>query len=290
MLKSKIIIVVLVLAALAGGFLFRDTLFGIYNNFGKTLEEFKKTELGTIISEIGREILAPPPLNIGGPENATVLNSITVVLETNNQRNANGLASLKANANLNAAATAKAKDMFAKQYFEHVSPEGVDPGTLVKRAGYDFLTTGENLILGNFTGEKEVVQLWMNSPGHRANILNTRFTEIGVAVLKGSYKGEIVWIGVQEFGLPFSSCPKMDEALKSQIQSNKAQLDVLSSKIDAKREEIENTGRRSEKYNQLVDEYDELVKQHNELNDATGILISKYNTQVNNFNKCVSGS
>ncbi len=289
MKPSKIILLAALILALAGGFWFKESMVGFYHNLDENLENFQHSELGTVITQVG-EILTPPPLNIGGKANSAVLTKDQVIIETNIQRNANGLPSLSESLKLNRAALVKAQDMFSKQYFEHVSPQGTDPGTLVKSAGYDFIVTGENLILGNFISEKEMVRLWMESPGHRANILNTRFTEIGVAVVKGRYSGQTVWIGVQEFGLSFSSCPKIDEGLKSQIENNRAGLDALSVRIDAKRDEIENTSRRSEQYNQLVDEYNELVRQYNELNDATKILISEYNAQVNNFNKCVSGS
>src|SRR3989344_3216924 len=109
---------------------------------------------------------------------------------------------------------------------------------------------GENLILGNFLSEKEAVQHWMDSPGHRANILNNRFTEIGVAFIKGQYQGDTVWIGVQE---------------------------------------IENTNSKSSRYNVLVDEYNALVASYNPLNQETKNLIFQYNSQVNNFNQCVAG-
>jgi uncharacterized protein YkwD len=280
---------ILVILAVIAGFLFKDQLLRAYESFEQSLEQFQKTDLGTIISEVGKEILTPPPLNIGGKENQAVFNKTSVVLETNIQRNANGLPSLAQNSKLDAAAMAKAKDMFEKQYFEHVSPDGVDPGELVKNAGYHYIVTGENLILGNFIDEKEMVQLWMDSPGHRANILHKRFTQIGVAVLKGTYKGETVWIGVQEFGLPLESCPVAQESLKLTIEANRVKLDEISAAINAKRKEIDSTNRRSEKYNMLVDEYNALVAEYNELNEKTKVLINTYNGQVSAFNACVSG-
>ena len=130
-----------------------------------------------------------------------------IISETNLQRQENGdLPALKENTDLDETASAKAADIFKNQYFEHVSPSGVDPGKLVESYGYDYIVEGENLILGNFSSEKEVVADWMASPGHRANILNNRYTEIGVAIVKGTYKGEESWVGVQEFGLPLSTC------------------------------------------------------------------------------------
>ena len=267
---------------------FKDAIFSLGKN---SLQQFQKTDFGNIISQIKKEVFSPEPLNIGGKENNSFLTKSKVVSETNVQREANGgLPPLLENAKLNAAAKAKADDMFLKQYFEHISPSGMGPGELVKNHGYDYVVTGENLILGNFKDEKEMVQAWMDSPGHRANILNKRFSEIGVAVVKGVYEGKTVWIGVQEFGLPLSSCAQPNEILKHQIDANKSQLDQLALQIEARRNEINQTSPRSEKYNQLVDEYNALVAQYNPLNNQTKGLILQYNTEVNNFNQCLAGT
>ncbi len=285
-----VVILILVLAALWAGLYFKDSLLGLYNNAQKNVQQFQKNDLGNIINQVTKQILAPTPLHIGGKENNVVLTSAKIIAQTNIQRYDNGnLPPLLENAKLDAAATAKAKDLFKNQYFEHISPSGVDPGTLVKSFGYEYILSGENLILGNFADEKEVVQDWMNSPGHRANILNNRFVDIGVAVLKGTYKGQTVWIGVQEFGLPLSACSAPNTSLKAEIDTDKAALDQLASTIEAKRNEINNTNPRSPEYNTLVDQYNALVAQYNELNQVTKNIIAQYNAQVNTFNQCVAG-
>jgi len=119
-------------------------------------------------------------------------------------------------------------DIFEKQYFAHISPEGLGPSDLAEKSGYEYIMIAENLALGNFKDDNTLVNAWMDSPGHRANILNNRYTEIGVAVGKGFFsesnennKEEIateVWIAVQEFGLPLSSCPKPEESLLNTIE------------------------------------------------------------------------
>lgn len=289
-LRSIILLLVVLLLIFWTSVYFQDSLLKTYNNFGEKFQKLDKTDLGNLINEVRKEILAPTPLNIGGKANSVVLVKSEVIAETNLQRKNNGgLPALTENVQLNAAATVKAEDMFKNQYFEHISPSGLGPGDLVKNVGYEYVVTGENLILGNFTSEKEVVQLWMNSPGHRANILNNRFTEIGVAIIKGSYNGQTVWIGVQEFGLPLASCPNASVTLKNQIEENKNKLDQLALQIEVKRSEIESTNPRSENYNQLVDEYNALVAQYNPLNEQIKNIIAQYNTQVNNFNNCVAG-
>ena len=303
MQRYKIIILILVILALATGFLFSDNILSFYNNVGKNLHKFvpisskiiekigEKTNLEDIIINIKKDILAPTPLNIGGKESNVVLTKTKIIAQTNIQRYNNGLLPpLFENVKLNAAAKAKAKDMFKNQYFEHLSPSGVDAGQLVKNYGYDYIVVGENLILGNFASEEVLVQHWMESPGHRANILNGRFTDIGVAIEKGIYNGKTVWIGVQEFSLPLSACGQPNLSLKSQIDYNKNELDQLALKIDAKRAEINNINPRSQKYNVLVYEYNQLVNQYNLLSQETENLILQYNSQVNIFNQCITGN
>ncbi len=290
MKKSKIIILILILLVSSVGFYLKDNVFNFYNNFGKNLQNFQKTDIGNIITELKKEVLTSTPLNVGGRENQVILTKTKIIAQTNIQRYNNGLLPpLIENLKLNAAAKVKAQDMFNKQYFEHVSPSGVDPGELVKSSGYNYIVTGENLILGNFKDEKEVVQLWMDSPGHRANILNNRYTDIGVAIIKGIYNGQTVWIGVQEFGLPLSACEQASDNLKNEIKVNKNKLDQLFSQIDLKRTEIDDTKPKSSQYNILIDEYNQLVNEYNLLNQETKNIILQYNNQINIFNECVSG-
>lgn len=194
------------------------------------------------------------------------------------------------NAQLDNAALAKANDIFKNQYFEHVSPGGVDPGQLVQSFGYDYVVEGENLILGNFSSEQEVVQDWMNSPEHRANILNNRFVDMGAAVIKGVYKGQTMWVGVQEFGLPLSACQSPDATLKAQITNNTAQLTGLSTQLDSLENQINTIDKNSAQYNTLVDEYNNLAAQYNQLLQTTKNLIETYNGQINTFNQCVKGT
>ena len=286
---KKIIILLLVIAAFAAGVYFKDDVIRFYNNLNKQIQDFQKTDIGSVITEVGKEIFTPPPLRIGGASNKVVLLESKVFEETNLQRQENGLPPLEENEELSDAAVKKASDMFKKQYFEHVSPDGIDPAKLVRSFGYDYITTGENLVLGNFKDEKEVVLKWMASPGHRANILNSRYTEIGVSIIKGTYNGEIVWIGVQEFGLPLSACDEPNSSLKNRIDSYKTDLDNLSLQIEAKKNEINNTNPRSAHYGQLIDDYNQLVINYNSLAEETKNLISQYNNQVNNFNQCVAG-
>jgi uncharacterized protein YkwD len=288
---SKIIIFVLIIADIAAGIYFKDNIVRFYNSLNKQVQNFQKTDIGSTLTQIGKGILTtPPPLNIGGSEKPVVLLQSKIIAETNLQRQENGnLPVLTENAKLDEAASAKANDMFSNQYFEHTSPSGVDPGKLVQNYGYNYIVAGENLILGNFSSEKEVVGDWMNSPGHRANILNNRYIEMGAAIIKGTYKGQTAWIGVQEFGLPLSTCSEPNAALKDQIDFYETQLDNLSSQINERKTEINNTNPNSASYGQMINDYNQLITQYNSLADQVKQAIANYNNQVNTFNQCVAG-
>lgn len=88
---------------------------------------------------------------------------------------------MTANSQLETAALRHSQDMAAKGYFDHNSPDGRDPGDRITAAGYRWTTYGENIARGQQTPES-VMEGWMNSPGHRDNILNCAFKEIGVGV------------------------------------------------------------------------------------------------------------
>lgn len=291
--KHSLLITTLVLVLAATGIIFyyRSNIFDFYNQTTENLHQLSETDFGKIAAEFKKEVLTPSPLNVGGEETNAVFTKEKIIAQTNVQRyNNGGLLPLIENTQLNQAALVKAQDMFKNQYFEHVSPTGIDPGTLVKSAGYEYIVTGENLILGNFASEAEIVQDWMDSPGHRANILNNRVTEIGVAIIKGTYEGRTVWIGVQEFGLPLAACQQPSVSLKNQIDLNKEQLDQMEKDLDNKRAEIDGANPKSPKYNQLIDEYNEMVKEYNALVQETKNLIVQYNNQISIFNQCVNGS
>ncbi len=125
----------------------------------------------------------------------------TIVDFTNSDRISNNQSSLTVNPLLQEAAQEKANDMAQNSYFAHTSPSGLTPWYWFIKAGYGFSSAGENLAV-NFSDSKDVMDAWMNSPEHRANILNGTFTEIGVATAVGTYEGSQVVFVVQEFGTP----------------------------------------------------------------------------------------
>jgi len=84
------------------------------------------------------------------------------------------------NEQLEQAAFAHSKDMSSKNYFNHTAPDGSRAGDRIEKAGYHWLTYGENIGLG-YKSEKEVVEGWLKSPGHCKNIMNKDYKEMGVA-------------------------------------------------------------------------------------------------------------
>ncbi|HUP46712.1 MAG TPA: CAP domain-containing protein [Thermoanaerobaculia bacterium] len=108
-----------------------------------------------------------------------------IVAEMNRQRAAHGLAPLRVNDDLNLAAGDRIADMFDQRYFAHVAPDGTQPFIWVSRRGYPYRAVGENLAVGYGTAQK-VVRGWMESPGHRANILGRSYDEVGIAIANGA--------------------------------------------------------------------------------------------------------
>lgn len=127
--------------------------------------------------------------------------SATLVDLTNNDRKSDSIGPLKINPKLVEAAQAKADDMASKGYFAHTSPDGRTSWSWFADAGYKYSYAGENLAV-NFSDSEDVVQAWMDSPTHRANIMNGKFTEIGIATAEGEYKGKRTIFVVQMFGRP----------------------------------------------------------------------------------------
>lgn len=270
------------------------------------------------ISELGT---SNTPGQLFGPEVSTKARNLSpdkIIEITNKYRIEEKLAPLTKNEILFKAANAKINDMFAKQYFEHVSPSGVTPAQLVLKSGYNYKVTGENLALGDFKNEQELVDAWMASPGHRANILNPDYKEIGVATGINDYQGRNTWLAVQEFGVQAPNCANPDKYVSDSIDSKKAEYLDLSNQMSNLAKEAQSLLDQSNQqiaqgntiYSQTHNKtkaqpyWDEGQKLRNQsqskLTEAQKIdaqlkdlynqidtLVIEYNTEVNSYNKCV---
>ena len=118
----------------------------------------------------------------------------------NEQRTENNLPLLKENPLLSQAAQLKANDMFENEYFDHESPSGIVPWYWFEKAGYNYMAAGENLAIG-FLDSDELYQAWSASPSHKANLLNSKYNETGIAIVEGNFQGQKTSIIVQTFGL-----------------------------------------------------------------------------------------
>lgn len=115
-----------------------------------------------------------------------------VVDLVNKERAAVGLPALKVNSQLSAVAEKKAEDLRDKNYFDHQSQTYGSPFDMMRQFGITYTAAGENIARGQKT-PSEVMNGWMNSPGHRANILNSSYTEIGVGYVTDS-RGTTYWV------------------------------------------------------------------------------------------------
>ncbi|WP_354644064.1 CAP domain-containing protein [Kitasatospora camelliae] len=141
---------------------------------------------------------AAPKALPGSPSGKSVDAIRQQVLDlVNQERGRNGCSPVKGNAQLDAAAQAHSDDMAARGFFDHTNPDGEGPQPRIERAGYRWSRWGENIARGQ-KDAAAVMNSWMNSPGHRANILNCNFTELGIGVHLGP--GGPWW--TQDFGTP----------------------------------------------------------------------------------------
>ncbi len=211
-----------------------------------------------------------------------------IVRETNQQRIVLGLTPLSSNLVLAEVSKNKVRDMFEHNYFEHISPEGISVGEVVERFDYHYVVIGENLALGNYAGAKDVVRAWMESPGHKENIISPHYTEIGVYAEEGVYRDQNVWIAVQTFARPLSDCPEIDQDLESSITKNRNRISQIEKGIKEKQTEIENA-ESEEEQRALVQKHNTMVEELNTLAAKTKNLIATYNAQVSAFNQCAAG-
>lgn len=121
---------------------------------------------------------------------ATNVSISSLLQETNIQRSDNGQPALSLNSKLSQAAQAKANDMAKRDYWSHTTPDGEQPWQFITAAGYDYTSAAENLAYG-FDSSSGTVSGWMNSAGHRANLLNNTYSDVGFGIANApDYQGD----------------------------------------------------------------------------------------------------
>jgi hypothetical protein len=122
---------------------------------------------------------------------------------TNFARTASGFGALKINDKLSQAAKNKAENMLEVGYWSHNAPDGTAPWHWIKSAGYDYINAGENLARG-FNTTDSIMQAWLDSQSHRANILNRDYSEVGFAAVNGDMDGRKTTLIVAMYASPAS--------------------------------------------------------------------------------------
>lgn len=294
------------LAAFAVVFVLRGQIFDYFRPVVENkIQELEKAAFDIVIQELQKktetlsQINAPAPLRVPAEEipqsetetsqqtDGDKLTVLGTIKWTNEERKLAGLPELKNNSALGVVASLRMEDMFARQYFAHVAPDGGDIQGVAEEVGYKYITLGENLALGGFESDKDLVAAWMASPGHKENILKKEYEEIGVAVGEGFYEGRNQFIAVQVFARPLSSCPAPDEVLKARIELFSSQSDEMKKELDTRKEGMDNSNPLPPSYNEKIKEYNDLVAQYNYVIEEIKVFVPEYNAQVALFNECV---
>jgi len=257
---------------LVGFFVFFLLIILNYFNFFKIDEKEKVNELPF------------PLIKIKENNESGILSNSGIFNLTNKERANNNLTLFILSNKLNEAAESKIDDMVKHQYFDHISPLGMGVDDLASSVNYEFIAVGENLAMGDFIDDKELVIGWMNSPGHRKNILNPGYIEIGVSARKVFIMGRETWLAVQIFGLPSSACPLINEEIISEINYKEKELNFIKNRIEFLKKEIEAI---IPPVNKKIKEYNDLINQHNQIIKELKDLTDKYNNQVNLRNQCI---
>ena len=258
-----------------------------------TLRKLAKAQQDVVQKTVS-VVVTPGPLQVAGGEKnidnySGEITIAGVIDRTNYERAQNQVTGLIESKELDRSAQAKADDILKRQYFEHTAPDGKTVSTLVTAAGYEYIRVGENLALGDFSNNLDLVTAWMNSPGHRANILDKRYQDIGIGIAYGNYKGRMAVVAVQHFGRSRSTCPSVNDKLRAQIIDLQSQATKLSGSLDILKNEIE-TMRTNGVYveNTIIGAYNQKIADYESLINQSNDLRSTYNVQVKSFNACLA--
>lgn len=220
-------------------------------------------------------------------QNSKPLIASQIFILTNKERAKLSLPLLVWNQKLAQGAEMKNLDMIKKKYFAHESPDGKGIDYLASSTRYKYSLIGENLAMGDFLSNEEVVTSWMNSPGHKANILKPTFKEIGISTVIGENNGRYVWYATQEFGRPAPSCTPPDVNLESLITNTNSYSKTLKSELLRIKTNIEKGNFSNADIKSLIEQYNFLVNKGNNLQSKVKELVDVYNKSAQVYNACV---
>ncbi|MEN8253348.1 MAG: CAP domain-containing protein [Patescibacteria group bacterium] len=165
-----------------------------------------------------------------------------VLSQTNIERKKLELKPLMINHELNAAALAKGQDMFNDQYWSHVAHDGKQPWDFMQENNYIYVVAGENLAR-DFSDTNGMVKAWMESPTHRANIINGKYTETGIAVIDGVLEGTETTLVVQMFGNRGNAAQisKKAESTTEQVMAKENTAQEIERKQELQRFALDNS-------------------------------------------------
>jgi hypothetical protein len=214
---------------------------------------------------------------------ATVYPAVLADLTNDNRLNY-GVSSLVWNSDLEKAAKLKAEDMAQNNYFAHTSPSGVSPWYWLKEANYNFIYAGENLAV-DFTESVNVQNAWLQSPKHRDNLLNSKFTEIGIATAEGFYQGRKTTFVVQFFGQPLISKLedkniKQDIVLQEKIEVAEIETTIDSTVAGAMTQNIEEEEIIQEPNISIMSEDEDFILIRDDAN-----IVNDYQVEIDNYEK-----
>ncbi len=184
------------------------------------------------------------------------------------------LPALKKNEKLMQSALLKAEDMKEKNYFEHVSPEGLQPWFFAEKIGYKYKTFGENLAEGFFNSQS-VHEAWMNSAGHRKNILGKDFEEIGIGITGFEQNGMKSYIIVQHFASKLAEKdlePQVvcDQDVKESCENANEKEKEIDDVVDEQKKEIKKAkkaGASKEDIEKMEDNLDDLEEMDDNIDE-----------------------
>lgn len=165
---------------------------------------------------------------------AADINASDLIDMTNKIRQENNLKLLEPNHKLTQAAYRKAYDILNHNYFAHTNPSGKPFYQWIEEEGYNYLYAGENLAI-DFTTSEAVMAAWLQSPTHRANIINSNYSEIGMVALRGQWQDHDTIVIVQTFGSVLTDSPtvlgRTLDSLKADLRITKGDLASLAANL-----------------------------------------------------------